>query len=87
MGLSASEARLFDVEGHRPDGLDIGSVGQVTDVRPDLLLHLTSAGYVPVVFSVVSHALLNGLLSDQPTGTCLHSAVDDDARALEGAAA
>lgn len=54
VGLSGSDARLFDVVRHQPGGRDIGFVGQVTEVRPDLLLDLSRAGYVPVVSSVVT---------------------------------
>lgn len=54
VGLSGSDARLFDVVRHQPGGQDIGFVGRVTEVRPDLLLDLSRAGYVPVVSSVVT---------------------------------
>lgn len=54
VGLSGSDARLFDVVRHAPGGQDIGFVGRVTEVRPDLLLDLSAAGYVPVVSSVVT---------------------------------
>jgi acetylglutamate kinase len=52
LGLSGVDLGLVRCAPYRPDGLDLGRVGQVTAVRVDALLALLAAGYLPVVAPV-----------------------------------
>ena len=52
VGLSGKDGNLLIAEKLSPDGTDIGYVGEVTQVNPEILSVLTSAGYLPVISSV-----------------------------------
>jgi acetylglutamate kinase len=52
LGLSGVDLGLVRCVPYRPNGLDLGRVGQVTAVRVDALLALAAAGYLPVVAPV-----------------------------------
>ena len=52
VGLSGKDGNLLIAEKLSPDGTDIGFVGEVTKVNPEVLTVLTAAGYLPVVSSV-----------------------------------
>ena len=56
VGLSGKDARFILAEKryHHEDGVksDLGQVGNVKQVNPDLLMHLLGAGYMPVVAPV-----------------------------------
>lgn len=56
VGLSGTDARMFDVRQHRPGGADIGFVGEVTAVDTAPLKLLLDAGYVPVLSSTAADA-------------------------------
>lgn len=52
VGLSGKDGNLLIAEKLSPDGTDIGFVGEVTKVNPEVLTVLTAAGYLPVVSTV-----------------------------------
>ena len=49
VGLSGKDGRLLQVEKKYSDGQDIGYVGNVTGVNPDILFDLLKNGYLPIV--------------------------------------
>ena len=49
VGLSGADGSTFQASRHRPGGRDLGYVGKVERVRPDLIEVLLGAGYVPVL--------------------------------------
>ncbi len=54
VGISGRDANLLLAERMLRDGVDIGLVGEITAVDPEILNTLSEAGYVPVVSSVAS---------------------------------
>lgn len=52
VGLSGKDGNLLVAKKLTPDGKDIGYVGEVTQVNPEVIEVLSSAGYVPVISSV-----------------------------------
>jgi len=52
VSLSGKDARLLTVKKIEPGGVDIGFVGEVTDVNTALIQTLVNEGYVPVISSV-----------------------------------
>lgn len=52
VGLSGKDANLVVAEKATPGGADIGFVGQVSKVNPEILLTLVREGYIPVISSV-----------------------------------
>jgi acetylglutamate kinase len=51
VGISGKDANLIIAERETAQG-DIGFVGHVTEIRPEILNVLTGAGYIPVISSV-----------------------------------
>lgn len=51
VGLSGKDGNLIMAERETSKG-DIGFVGRVTKINPELILTLTAAGYIPVISSV-----------------------------------
>jgi acetylglutamate kinase len=49
IGISGKDGHLLRVEKFMPNGIDIGFVGEVSEVRPQLIRDLISAGYLPVI--------------------------------------
>ncbi|MEM7203095.1 MAG: acetylglutamate kinase [Planctomycetota bacterium] len=49
VGLCGADGGTVQVRRHQPDGRDLGHVGEVSEVRPQLLELLLGAGYVPVL--------------------------------------
>ena len=50
IGLSGVDAQLIKVEKmYADDGVDLGYVGQITDINVDLLNHLAQDKYIPVI--------------------------------------
>ncbi len=52
VGLSGKDGNLLVARKLTPEGKDIGYVGEVTQVNPELLEVLAEAGYIPVISSV-----------------------------------
>src|SRR3989442_7101508 len=52
VGLSGKDGDLIVARRMRPHGVDIGYVGEVTEVHPELLEILAREGYIPVICSV-----------------------------------
>jgi acetylglutamate kinase len=52
VGLSGVDAGLLRAKKIDKDGLDLGFVGDVTEVNPELLTTLLAQGYIPVVSTV-----------------------------------
>ncbi len=51
VGLSGKDGRLFVAEKIEPEGHDLGFVGEVREVNPEVLDTLTGAGYIPILCS------------------------------------
>lgn len=49
IGLCGKDGQLLRVTKFMPDGLDIGFVGDVAEVRPQVIRDLVAAGYLPVI--------------------------------------
>ncbi len=49
IGLSGKDGGLLRVTKFMPDGVDIGFVGEVAEVRPRVIRDLIAAGYLPVI--------------------------------------
>ena len=54
MGISGVDGDLLKVRKVMPDGQDIGFVGEVTRVNPDILWKLLDDDFVPVIFPIGS---------------------------------
>lgn len=52
VGLSGKDGNLLVARKLTPDGKDIGYVGEVTQVNPEVIEVLSEAGYIPVISSV-----------------------------------
>jgi acetylglutamate kinase len=52
VGLSGKDGDLIVAERLRPKGVDIGYVGEITAIHPELLEILAREGYIPVISSV-----------------------------------
>jgi acetylglutamate kinase len=52
VGLSGKDANLVVAEKATPGGADIGFVGQVAQINPEILVTLVREGYIPVISSV-----------------------------------
>lgn len=52
VGLSGKDGGLLQAEKKYSDGQDIGFVGEVTAVKPQILYDLLEKGYIPVISSV-----------------------------------
>jgi acetylglutamate kinase len=52
VGLSGKDGNLFEARKRLSRGVDVGFVGEVTRVNPELLDVLSAAGYIPVISSV-----------------------------------
>lgn len=52
VGLCGADGRCYQARPLRIDGADLGLVGEVCEVRPELPLALLELGYVPVLASV-----------------------------------
>jgi acetylglutamate kinase len=52
VGLSGKDGDLIVAQRMRPKGVDIGFVGEVTEIHPELLEILAREGYIPVISSV-----------------------------------
>jgi acetylglutamate kinase len=51
VGLSGQDGQILVARKHRSE-VDLGHVGEVQEVHPDLLIHLSAKGYIPVVASL-----------------------------------
>ena len=49
VGLSGKDGQMLRVEKKYSDGQDIGYVGNITSVNPDILFDLLEKGYLPIV--------------------------------------
>ena len=49
VGLTGSDGGMLRVRPKRPDGEDIGRVGEIVSVDPEVIASLSDAGFVPVV--------------------------------------
>ncbi|MGP5054200.1 acetylglutamate kinase [Brachybacterium paraconglomeratum] len=82
IGMSGEDARLFAARrrGTVVDGqeVDLGNVGEVTEVRPESIQDLLDAGRIPVVSSIAPETDENG----RPTGAVLNINADLAAAAL-----
>lgn len=54
VGLSGKDGDLFVARKMETDGADLGFVGEVVQVNPDVLHTLVAGGYVPVICSVAT---------------------------------
>jgi acetylglutamate kinase len=52
VGLSGKDGDLIVARRMRPDGVDLGFVGEVTEIHPELLQILSREDYIPVISSV-----------------------------------
>src|SRR3954452_8453826 len=52
VGLSGKDGALIVAQRMRPRGVDIGYVGEITAIHPELLVILAREGYIPVISSV-----------------------------------
>jgi acetylglutamate kinase len=52
VGLSGKDGDLIVAQRMRPQGVDIGFVGEITAIHPELLEILAREGYIPVISSV-----------------------------------
>lgn len=52
VGLSGKDGDLIGARRMRPDGVDLGYVGEITEIHPELLDILAREGYIPVISSV-----------------------------------
>lgn len=52
VGLSGKDGNLLVAKRLTPEGKDIGYVGEVTQVNPEVITVLSEAGYIPVISSV-----------------------------------
>ena len=52
VGLSGKDADLIVAEKAEPEGVDLGYVGQVAKINPEILNTLIKEGYIPVISSV-----------------------------------
>ncbi|BBO23380.1 MAG: acetylglutamate kinase [Armatimonadetes bacterium] len=52
VGLSGKDGGLFLAQPLPVEGVDLGFVGQIIEVRPELLSTLTDSGYIPVLCSI-----------------------------------
>jgi acetylglutamate kinase len=52
VGLSGRDGNLFDARKKLSRGVDVGYVGEVTSVNPEILDVLAAAGYIPVISTV-----------------------------------
>jgi acetylglutamate kinase len=52
VGLSGKDGDLIVARRMRPHGVDIGYVGEITEINPELLRILAREGYIPVISSV-----------------------------------
>lgn len=82
IGMSGEDARLFAARrrGTVVDGqeVDLGNVGEVTEVRPESIQDLLDAGRIPVVSSIAPETDQDG----RPTGAVLNINADLAAAAL-----
>lgn len=51
VGLSGKDGRMLVARKHGGD-VDLGQVGEIQEVHPELLVHLSAQGYIPVVASI-----------------------------------
>ncbi len=51
VGLSGKDGQILVARKHRSE-VDLGHVGEVQEVRPDLLVQLSAQGYIPIVASL-----------------------------------
>ncbi|HEX2952078.1 MAG TPA: acetylglutamate kinase [Armatimonadota bacterium] len=49
IGLSGKDGHLLRVKKYMPGGADIGFVGEVSEVKPQVIRDLVEAGYLPVI--------------------------------------
>ncbi|MHB9133439.1 MAG: acetylglutamate kinase [Armatimonadota bacterium] len=49
IGISGKDGHLLHVTKYMPDGIDIGFVGEVAEVCPQVIADLIDAGYLPVI--------------------------------------
>lgn len=49
VGLSGKDGKMLKVEKKYSDGQDIGYVGNITEVNPDIIYDLLEKGYLPIV--------------------------------------
>jgi acetylglutamate kinase len=52
VGLSGKDGALFTAQKIKPEGKDLGFVGEVSDVKTEVLGTLADGGYIPIVSSV-----------------------------------
>ncbi len=51
VGVSGKDGRML-LARKRPSDVDLGQVGEIQEVRPDLVMQLSAQGYIPVVASL-----------------------------------
>ena len=49
VGLSGKDGKMLQVEKKYSDGQDIGYVGNITEVNPDIIFDLLEKGYLPII--------------------------------------
>ncbi|NLG83865.1 MAG: acetylglutamate kinase [Firmicutes bacterium] len=52
VGLSGKDGNLFVAEKYTAGGVDLGFVGEIKAVHPELVVNLTDQGYIPVIAPV-----------------------------------
>ncbi len=54
VGISGIDSHLLTVEKHKPEGTDIGFVGQITKVNPEIIFKLLDDDVIPIVYPIGS---------------------------------
>ena len=52
VGLSGKDANLFVAKKASPSGVDLGFVGEITEINPEIVDILVQDGYIPVISSI-----------------------------------
>ena len=70
VGLTGNDAGLLRVRRRKPDGVDLGRVGEVVGVDPSAVRAATEAGFIPVVAPIGtdSDALTYNVNADEAAG-------------------
>jgi len=54
VGVSGKDASLLVARKYQPDGADLGRVGEIEQVNPEVIAALTAQGYIPVIAPIAA---------------------------------
>ena len=83
VGLTGADGGSFSAHRHTPDGRDLGYVGEVDEVRPELFQTLLAAKFVPVIATLAPLALTQNDPADHLYNVNADSAAAPLAAALD----